>query len=208
MDDNFKKLAEPMPYKWKVQTCNANLANFVAYIDSRDVQNRLDEVLGPMGWEDSYDVYGGNLFCGISIKIEKDLVTTKWDCGVESNMDKEKGQASDAFKRAAVKWGVGRFLYKLKPYKHFKTMAYKGKYKPCENGKIIWNIDDWIQDKVGLCVTYIQEQLDGVKSMAEATPIIEKMSDSDWWCLDIFRFDAQIQDYVDYINARENGDLS
>lgn len=103
-----------MPYQWRVQSFSKNkpAASCVAYIDSRDVQAKLDEVCGPEGWQSDYKEVKGNLFAGIGIKIGDEWVW-KWDCGSESNIEKEKGEASDSFKRAAVKWGVGRFLYDL-----------------------------------------------------------------------------------------------
>lgn len=108
----IRELKKEMPYKWRVQSCNSKVANCVAYVDSRDVMDRLDEVVGFDKWQDEYKQVKNNLYCGIGILIGDEWVW-KWDCGVESNIEKAKGEASDAFKRAAVKWGVGRFLYDM-----------------------------------------------------------------------------------------------
>jgi hypothetical protein len=110
----------------------------VAYVDARQVQDRLDEVCGPGGWQNKYMAMDGSLYCGIGIKFGDEWVW-KWDCGTESNIEKQKGQASDAFKRSAVQWGVGRFLYsmdilKLKSAKHTNDKWYPAD----DNGKIIW----------------------------------------------------------------------
>lgn len=73
----------------------------------------LDETFGCMNWQPDYKEIKGNLYCGISVydKEKKEWIT-KWDCGVESAFgDKEKGEASDAFKRAGFKWGIGVELY-------------------------------------------------------------------------------------------------
>jgi len=111
-------LKQKVAYKWKVQSYNskdrltATRATCVAYIDSRDVQEILDKSVGPENWQDDYKVINENLYCGIGIRIGDDWVW-KWDCGTESDYEAEKGEASDAFKRAGVKWGVGRFLYDL-----------------------------------------------------------------------------------------------
>ena len=98
------------PFKavhFRPKTCyNENLL-LLAYLDSRDVMKRLDDVVG-YEWACEYKEIKGNLFCGITING-----ITKWDCGTESNMDAEKGESSDAFKRAAVRWGIGRYLYYL-----------------------------------------------------------------------------------------------
>ena len=93
---------------WRPQTFKNDKVLMLAYLDSRDVQDRLDDVFGVDGWSDSYQEIAGNLYCSITA-----MGVTKSDCGTESNTDAEKGQASDAFKRSAVKWGIGRYLYKL-----------------------------------------------------------------------------------------------
>ena len=109
---NLGLLKKEIPFKWRVQSSNKYGASCVAYIDSRDVQDLLDDVCGANNWQCKYEEFKGNLFCSIGIY---DTNTSQWvwksDCGTESNVEKQKGEASDAFKRAAVMWGVGRFLY-------------------------------------------------------------------------------------------------
>ncbi len=127
---DLDKLKESMPYQWRVQEVKEYGANCVAYIDSRDVQDRLDSVVGAGNWQSDYKEVKGNIYGGIGIKVSDEWVW-KWDCGTESNVEKEKGEASDSFKRAAVKWGIGRFLYDLKVVK-LKTIKYEknGKFYP------------------------------------------------------------------------------
>lgn len=82
------------------------------YKDARVDQKLLDEVVGPMNWKDSYDFINGSLYCTVSIwDREKKEWISKQNVGTESNTEKEKGQASDAFKRACFNWGLGRELY-------------------------------------------------------------------------------------------------
>lgn len=139
---NLKDLKKKIPYLWRVQSFTEKQAVCVAYIDSRDVQDLLDEVCGPENWGCDYKEIKGNLFCGIGIRIG-DVTVWKWDCGTESNTEKEKGEASDAFKRAAVKWGVGRFLYDLDIKKiGCKEHTNGKKYPANDKGEIIWNGDD------------------------------------------------------------------
>ena len=84
------------------------------YKDARVDMKILDETFGTLGWKRTHELINNNLFCNIDIwDAEKKEWIRKQDVGVESNTEKEKGQASDAFKRAAVKWGIGRFLYDL-----------------------------------------------------------------------------------------------
>lgn len=76
----------------------------------------LDEVFGSENWTDDYKEIKGNLYCGIGTRQDAtQAFVWKWDCGIESREDEEgnqkKGEASDAFKRAGFKWGIGRELY-------------------------------------------------------------------------------------------------
>lgn len=125
---DLKELKKQIAYKWRVQSVNKWGANCVAYIDARDVQNLLDEVCGAENWQVLYEEHKGNLFAKIGIKIGDEWVW-KSDCGTESNVEKEKGEASDSFKRAAVMWGVGRFLYDL-PIITLPVKERGGKYVP------------------------------------------------------------------------------
>lgn len=112
---DLEKLKEKIPYQWRVQQFSKNkaAAQCVAYIDARDVMNLLDKVVGAENWQDDYKVINGQLFAGIGIRVGEKGWVWKWDLGTESQAEKEKGQVSDSFKRAAVKWGIGRFLYDL-----------------------------------------------------------------------------------------------
>ena len=135
----LKDLKKELPYKWRVQSTTQYGANCVAYIDSRDVQDLLDEVCGPEKWQTRFSEHKGNLFCEIGIRIN-DLWIWKSDCGTESQVEKQKGEASDAFKRAAVMWGIGRFLYSLPIHKIKEVAEKNGKYYPIANGNKIWDI--------------------------------------------------------------------
>jgi len=142
---DFEALREELPYKWRVQSFSTFKAEAtcVAYVDSRDVQKRLDDVVRPGNWQDEYYEVKNNLFCRIGIRVNGEW-TWKGDCGTESNVDKEKGEASDAFKRAAVKWGIGRFLYDLGMQK-LKASEIKGAGKSTpfpidDHGNRIWDI--------------------------------------------------------------------
>lgn len=84
--------------------------SLLLYKTARTDANLLDEVVGENGWQNDFRVIDGVLFGGIGIRANGEWVW-KWDCGTESNTEKEKGEASDAFKRAGFKWGIGRELY-------------------------------------------------------------------------------------------------
>lgn len=96
----------------RVGTCNEKGFSLLLYKDARCDQNILDETVGLTNWQRDHKEVKGNLYCGVSIWDEqKTQWITKWDCGVESNTEKEKGEASDSFKRACFNWGIGRELY-------------------------------------------------------------------------------------------------
>lgn len=113
-------LSEPFPdgvVSWKPQSVKGNRALAVAYISARDVMDRLDSVVGVSGWKDSYrQLPDGCVACMLAVKIGGEWIA-KEDVGSKSDQpdigDKHKAAYSDALKRAAVKFGVGRFLYEL-----------------------------------------------------------------------------------------------
>lgn len=87
--------------------------SLLLYKTARTDMQLLDETVGAYQWKCDYKEVKGNMYCGISIyHANINEWVTKWDCGVESAFgDKEKGEASDAFKRAGFKWGIGVELY-------------------------------------------------------------------------------------------------
>lgn len=113
-------LRAPFPFAalgWKPQATKGNRALAVAYIDARDVMDRLDEAVGTENWQDAYEFLpGGQVMCRLSVRIGGEWVT-KADVGGESEQpdkgDREKAAVSDALKRAAVKFGIGRYLYSM-----------------------------------------------------------------------------------------------
>ena len=96
----------------RVGTVTDKGCSLLMYKDARVDMRLLDEVVGPMNWKREHELINGNLFCTVSLyDRESGQWVSKQDVGVESNTEKEKGQASDAFKRACVNWGIGRELY-------------------------------------------------------------------------------------------------
>ena len=136
-----QELKKEIPYKWRVQSFSKHKpqATCVAYIDSRDVQDVLDK---HCIWSDRYYSVNGMLFCEITIYADG-IEYKRSDAGSESNVEAQKGQSSDAFKRAAVKFGIGRFLYSKKMV-YLKTDAVKtsNNYPNIvdNNGQKVWDI--------------------------------------------------------------------
>jgi hypothetical protein len=132
----FEKLSAEFPrdsVHWRAQTLtqDGSKALALAYIDARDVQDRLDEVCGAGGWRNAItETAKGRVICTIEIKIGDEWIG-KTDGAGDTAVEGEKGGISDAFKRAAVLWGVGRYLYRMPDV-----------WAPCEfkeyNGKKQW----------------------------------------------------------------------
>ena len=85
--------------------------SLLLYKTARTDANLLDEKYGPFEWQNDFKVVDGVLYGGIGISDNQGGYVWKWDAGTESNTEAEKGRASDAFKRAGFKWGIGRELY-------------------------------------------------------------------------------------------------
>lgn len=98
---------------FRVQSINkGGYATILAYKDARVDMKRLDDVFGVTGWQKKYELIDNHLFCSVGIWSDtaKEWIW-KQDVGTESNTEKEKGEASDAFKRACFNFGIGRELY-------------------------------------------------------------------------------------------------
>lgn len=94
----------------RISTISEKGLSLLLYKTARTDYALLDETVGMMNWQNEYKVIDGKMYCGIGITDGHDWVW-KWNCGVESNTEAEKGQASDAMKRAGFCWGIGTELY-------------------------------------------------------------------------------------------------
>jgi hypothetical protein len=120
----FDQLSAPFPVediKWRVGPTNDRSKGDgplkgqpLCYIDARCVMDRLDSVVGPDHWQCSYTPgVGTSIVCNIGIRFAHRWIW-KGDGAGATDMEADKGTLSDAFKRAAVRWGVGRYLYDVK----------------------------------------------------------------------------------------------
>lgn len=113
--ERLKEPFEPSEIEWRVgattQAKDKGMA--LAYVTNRAIQNRLDDVFGCFGWKNEYREWRGNSqLCGISVLHNGEWIT-KWDGADDSQTEATKGGLSDAMKRAAYQWGIGRYLYNL-----------------------------------------------------------------------------------------------
>lgn len=100
----------------RVQSVKQNGLVLLLYKDARCDMNILDETVGAENWQREHYECKGNLFCRVGVKrYDPTTTNAEWvwksDCGVESNTEAQKGEASDSFKRACFNWGIGRELY-------------------------------------------------------------------------------------------------
>ena len=123
--DLFSALAAPFDDR-EVKTLEKRSGLTISYITARTAMNRLDEVLGPEGWWDQYFPGPHSVACSLTIRLPDGSTLTKQDVGgypgmtlktrsgdmVRDDENDEKAGWSDAFKRAAAKFGVARYLYR------------------------------------------------------------------------------------------------
>jgi hypothetical protein len=121
----FDQLAAPFPpecVSWRVGPTNEKSrkpddpvrGQPLCYVDTRTVMDRLDTVVGMDNWQNNYSAgVGDSIVCNIGLRINGEWLF-KADGAGPSDMEAAKGALSDAFKRAAVRWGIGRYLYDIK----------------------------------------------------------------------------------------------
>lgn len=109
---NLTDLAAPFPPE-DIKHRQGPGGKQLPYVTARAIQDRLDAVCGPHNWKNEFrpwEVGTPGVLCGLSIKIGDEWVT-KWDGAEQTDIEAMKGGLSDAMKRAAVQWGLGRYLY-------------------------------------------------------------------------------------------------
>lgn len=104
------RVLKPDEIECRVSRCSEKGAVLLLYKTARTDADLLDETVGPENWVNDFKVVDGTLYGGIGVDYGRGYVW-KWDAGTESNTEAEKGRASDAFKRAGFKHGIGRELY-------------------------------------------------------------------------------------------------
>ena len=120
IEEILKKLKSPFPYEdidWKVQVTNKDKTRGMAvpYLDSRAIQKRLDDAVGAMNWTNEFMLWQDkSQICGIGLyDMERGAWVMKYDGAENTDIEPVKGGLSDSFKRAAVLWGIGRYLYDM-----------------------------------------------------------------------------------------------
>ncbi len=184
MSDIFEQLAapfDPSEVDWRVGSTTKDKAKgmALAYIDARTVMDRLDTVCGPAGWQNKYVMEGSKTVCEIGILCGETWVW-KADGAGDSDVEAEKGALSDAFKRAAVRWGVGRYLYNLKsPWVALKAFgnsyAIADEAKPQLDALLRGNMPKpdapAKPDRSAAAKSYVDEAIKAIGTLTDATSL-------------------------------------
>lgn len=177
----FDRLAEPFPVdavSWRVGSTTGDKTKgmALAYIDARDVQERFDMVVGPANWQRRHPHVGGTTTCEIDVWCDERGWVTKTDGAGDTDVEAEKGSLSDSFKRAAVNWGVGRYLYGLKsPWVELEPAGRSYKIKQSEYAKLRQVLYDYTgvrpkaaaQAKRDQDFEFFKEKIDAATDMEE-----------------------------------------
>jgi hypothetical protein len=132
----FDALCQPFPadeIEWRIGSTSRDKSKCLplAYIDARTVADRLDSFVGCDNWQCNYTAgVNGSIVCNLGIRMSGGEWIWKADGAGATDIEGEKGALSDAFKRAAVRWGIGRYLYDI-----------KAPWVPLEDGKRIPDIE-------------------------------------------------------------------
>lgn len=151
----YDELSNPFPpeyIEWRIGSTNPDKTKGkpLCYVDARAVMDRLDSVCGPDGWQCSYTLVPGLAICKLGVRMpESGEWLWKEDGAGATDVEGEKGMLSDALKRAAVRWGVGRYLYDIKSnYVELESFGKSYKIKDTEKRKLDELHDDFAS-KVG-----------------------------------------------------------
>ena len=127
----------------RIGSINSRGFTMLLYKDARCDMNILDETVGEFNWNRDHKEIKGVVYCGVGIyNADSDRTVWKWDAGSESYTEKEKGEASDSFKRACFNWGIGRELYTA------PLIYIRAKTEPQGNGYRLANKSDGYGYKV------------------------------------------------------------
>lgn len=123
MANDLTRLADFFPegdLKWKPigLSSDRSKARVAPFLSNRAIMDRLDSVLGPENWRNEYqEGPAGGVLCGLSVRVLRDGAPaewiTKWDGAENTDIQPVKGGLSAAMRRAAVHWGIGRYIYDL-----------------------------------------------------------------------------------------------
>jgi hypothetical protein len=146
MFEKLKSPFAPTDIEWRIQGTPREYsgdykAMILPYITNRAVMDRLDSVVGHQNWKNEFSAGPiGGVMCGLSIRVDGEWIT-KHDGADQTDVEAIKGGYSDAMKRVAVEWGIGRYLYNLPKY--FVKVEKKGEKTYTIPDSSIPHFPDW-----------------------------------------------------------------
>lgn len=175
---NLERLDEPFDLsdiEWRIQSSGKSKdgnvwAIVLSYVTNRAIMKRLDDVCGKAGWKNEFkSAPDSGVMCGISIKIDDEWVT-KWDAAENTQVEAVKGGMSGAMKRAAVQWGIGRYLYGLSEGFAITHLDKKGSHRAkLKDGTVFtWDppsLPEWALPSTQLSVKQQPEALEIAKEV-------------------------------------------
>lgn len=198
-DYNWSALQQPLPAReieWRVLRAGKSKSGKIwcipsAYVTNRGVMRMLDTHFGPANWRNEYKLLeNGGMLCGISVRLKNGEWITKWDgAGPLEAPDPDmnvKGQLSNAMKRAAVQWGIGRYLYDIgntfaEIVSSNKPGAIKAKLSPKHGGDTYYYLppkiptaDDSMDFETGEIHEDHEELQDALSDAVKATSILSE----------------------------------
>jgi hypothetical protein len=200
----FSALAAQFPpeeVRWRVGATNKDKTKglALAYIDARAVMARLDAVVGPANWQDSYQDQGATCVCTLRVRLDGEWIG-KSDGAGDSDVEPEKGRISDAFKRAAVKWGVGRYLYEFdSPWEEIDGRAFSKAAHA--------RLDNLVRRTFGAQQHAVQAEPEAhAKAPADTTP--EDLADQRTRLVEAFRrWDVTSRDICQHLGVESVSDI-
>ena len=227
--EKLKEVFHPSELEWRVQSADEKdgkiWALVLCYVDNRAIQNMLDAVCGAGNWQNRYEELGsGTKICNLSIRLESGEWITKSDGAGNTDIEADKGGLSSAMKRAAVQWGIGRYLYNLEAT--FAIVSGKGKNKgKTKSGKYFkWDpppLPAWAlpagyapdakpeagqaepEEKQKGDLNALFAAIKQCKSGAALNKIEARIGDRSWTEEEQIKIDAALQDMRDYLNFAE-----
>ena len=174
IETKLKAPFRPDEIEYRITATSNGKGLAVAYIQNRAIQNRLDEVMGFNNWKNEFSVIDKGKICGLSLRINDEWIT-KYDGASDTNIASTKGGISDSMKRAAVQWGIGRYLYNLPA----QWVRVDGNKKILERPKL----PNWALPKE---MKHQQPDFKEINKGVEIKPVKNKLSEDIESCIDAF----------------------
>lgn len=206
------KLADPFApgdIEWRVQQAGEKngrpWARVLAYVTNRAIMERLDEVCGPANWRNTYAPGpAGGVVCTLAVHVARPDGLAEWvgkqDGAENTDVEPVKGGLSNAMKRAAVQWGIGRYLYDLDEAWARVHDGGKHSARTKDGTWFKWDppeLPEWATPKVPMMTTAQHEHLTGMLAHVADAKIVANVNKR----IAVGLTEAQATDAIRYVEA-------